>query len=133
MSDWLRRDPQRPRGKISMRLTVISAAACALTLGTAYADDGLGLKRSGNRSDVSISGLSSGAAMALQYAVAHSGSIVGVGTIAGPAWGCADGSLSRAVNHCMCGRMHCNQTSITLVNWRPMARSTAFLQDGRGR
>ena len=64
MSDWLRWDPQRPRRKISMRLTAISAAACALTLGTAYADDGLGLKRSGNRSDVSISGLSSGAAMA---------------------------------------------------------------------
>jgi hypothetical protein len=41
--------------------------------------------------------------MAVQYAVAHSGSMVGVGAIAGPAWGCADGSLSRAVNQCMCG------------------------------
>jgi hypothetical protein len=44
--------------------------------------------------------------MAVQYAVAHSGSISGVGSIAGPAWGCAQGSLANAVNQCMCGRSH---------------------------
>jgi hypothetical protein len=42
--------------------------------------------------------------MAVQYAVAYSGSIVGVGSIAGPGWGCADGSVSQAINNCMCGR-----------------------------
>lgn len=70
----------------------------------AHADDGLGLKRGGNPMDVTISGISSGAAMAVQYAVGHSASIAGVGSIAGPAWGCADGSASQAINTCMCGR-----------------------------
>ncbi|MFP3558868.1 PHB depolymerase family esterase [Paraburkholderia sp. SIMBA_049] len=75
-----------------------------LGISLAHSDDGRGLKRGGNVNDVSISGVSSGAAMAAQYAVAHSGSIVGVGSIAGPGWGCADGSISQAINACMCGR-----------------------------
>jgi len=41
--------------------------------------------------------------MAVQYAVAHSASIAGVGAIAGPQWGCADASVSRSINVCMCG------------------------------
>ena len=73
-------------------LTLVSA------LSVARADDGLGLKRGGNASDVSVSGVSSGAAMAVQYAVGHSASIAGVGSIAGPPWGCADGSASQAIN-----------------------------------
>ena len=87
-----------------MRRTTCIIAALAVGLTVARADDGLGLKRGGNPSDVSISGVSSGAAIAVEYAVAHSGSIVDVGAIAGPAWGCADGSLSQATNTCMCGR-----------------------------
>jgi hypothetical protein len=39
--------------------------------------------------------------MALQYAVAHSSSIIGVGSVAGPAWGCGEGDLDRAVQVCM--------------------------------
>ncbi len=53
---------------------------------------------------VTVSGISSGAAMALQYAVAHSGSVSGVAAIAGPSWGCARGLVSTAINDCMCGR-----------------------------
>ena len=87
-----------------IRRTSCIAAALAVGLAVVHADDGLGLKRGGNPSDVTISGVSSGAAMAVQYAVAHSQSIAGVGGIAGPAWGCADGSPSQAVNDCMCGR-----------------------------
>jgi hypothetical protein len=67
-------------------------------------DDGRGLNRGGNARDVSLSGVSAGAAMAVQYAVAHSGSIAGVGSIAGPGWGCAEGRVSQAINDCMCGR-----------------------------
>lgn len=70
----------------------------------AHADDGLGLKRGGSASDVSISGISSGAAMAVQYAVGHSSSIAAVGSVAGPPWGCAESSASQAINKCMCGR-----------------------------
>jgi hypothetical protein len=78
--------------------------ALVLTISVGRADDRLGLKRGGNASDVSVSGVSSGAAMAVQHAVGHSGSIASVGSIAGPPWGCADGSASQAINKCMCGR-----------------------------
>jgi len=84
--------------KALLLLAVVSVASVA------RADDGLGLKRGGNASEVSISGVSSGAAMAVQYAVGHSASISGVGSIAGPPWGCANGSVSQSINTCMCGR-----------------------------
>ncbi|MEO6354175.1 MAG: PHB depolymerase family esterase [Oxalobacteraceae bacterium] len=86
------------------RTTNFLVAALLLGLHIAHADDGLGLKRGGNAKDVSLSGVSSGAAMAVQYAVAHSSAIVGVGSIAGPGWGCAEGRVSQAINDCMCGR-----------------------------
>src|SRR3954471_1309520 len=69
-----------------MLLIVASLAFGSL----AQADDNLGLRRGGDPHQVSISGLSSGGAMALQYAVAHSSSIIGVGSVAGPAWDCAE-------------------------------------------
>jgi hypothetical protein len=87
-----------------VRYTSCVLAALIAGLAVARADDGLRLKRGANPSDVSISGVSSGAAMAVEYAVAHSQSIGAVGTIAGPPWGCADGRLSLATNTCMCGR-----------------------------
>jgi poly(3-hydroxybutyrate) depolymerase len=86
-----------------MRLAGFVAAVLVAGSSVARADDGLGLRRGGDSNGVTISGVSSGAAMAVQYAVAHSQSIIGVGAIAGPAWGCADGRISRAVNVCMCG------------------------------
>ena len=92
--------------KQGMRVCAAVLAWCTTllaTLGTAWADDGRGLRRGGNPGEVTISGVSAGAAMAIQYAVAHSSSIRGVGSIAGPAWGCADGSVSQAINSCMCG------------------------------
>src|SRR5215469_2829678 len=94
-----------------IRFIAFLVAALSAGLGIARADDGLGLKRSSNPIDLSISGVSSGAAMAVQYAVAHSKSVVGVGAIAAPAWGCADGCLSKALNNCMCGR-HALETKI---------------------
>ena len=81
----------------------VAVVVCAWATAT-LADDGRGLQRGGDATQVSISGLSSGAAMAVQYAVAHSSTITAVGAVAGPQWGCAGGSLSRAVNACMCGR-----------------------------
>ena len=80
-----------------MRLAAYFTAAFVVASIVAHADDGLGLKRGGSNDNVTISGVSSGAAMAVQYAVAHSKSIVGVGAIAGPGWGCADGRISQAV------------------------------------
>lgn len=51
----------------------------------------------------SISGISSGAFMAVQFAVAWSSIVVGVGAIAGGPFGCAEGSASAALSTCMLG------------------------------
>ncbi len=54
-----------------------------------------------NLSETSVSGLSSGAAMALQVHVAHSGVVKGAGIIAGVPYDCAEQSLTRATSNCM--------------------------------
>lgn len=88
---------------------------------------------------VTVSGISSGAAMALQYAVAHSASVQGVAAIAGPSWGCAQGRVSTAINDCMCGRQALSSALPLaqelarsgaidpLVNGRPQALSRGFV------
>lgn len=48
-----------------------------------------------------VSGLSSGAFMAVQLQVAYSERIAGAGIVAGGPYGCADGSVYRAVRVCM--------------------------------
>jgi poly(3-hydroxybutyrate) depolymerase len=68
--------------------------------------------------EVTVSGISSGAAMALQFAVAHSATVAGVAAIAGPSWGCARGLVSTAINDCMCGRQ-------ALPSALPLARELA--------
>jgi poly(3-hydroxybutyrate) depolymerase len=54
-----------------------------------------------NRDAVTVSGLSSGAYMAVQMQVAHSQLIRGVGVIAGGPYDCARGSAFRALKNCM--------------------------------
>jgi poly(3-hydroxybutyrate) depolymerase len=49
----------------------------------------------------SVSGLSSGAYMAGQFHVAFSGTLVGVGIVAGGPYDCAEGQLGVALNRCM--------------------------------
>ncbi|MDQ8024287.1 MAG: PHB depolymerase family esterase [Moraxellaceae bacterium] len=50
---------------------------------------------------ITVSGLSSGGAMAMQLAVAYSGRVEGVGLFAAPPYACADGSVWWALNQCM--------------------------------
>ena len=119
-------------------------AALVAVAAIASADDRRGLERGGNPRDVAISGLSSGAAMAVQYAVAHSQSIVGVGAIAGPPWACADGKVSRAINSCMCGspppqpaldparELAAGGAIDTLESGRPQALRRAFVFHSAG-
>ena len=52
-------------------------------------------------SGTTVSGLSSGAYMAVQVHVANSGSIVGAGVVAGGPYYCAEGRLLTALNRCM--------------------------------
>ncbi len=49
----------------------------------------------------SVSGISSGAAMAVQLDVAYSSIMKGVGVVAGPPYGCAQGSAYAALSTCM--------------------------------
>jgi poly(3-hydroxybutyrate) depolymerase len=50
---------------------------------------------------VTVSGLSSGGAMAVQYHVAHSSTVHGVGVLAAPPYFCAEGAVAAALGRCM--------------------------------
>lgn len=54
-----------------------------------------------DRSSFTVSGLSSGAAMAVQIGVAHSSRVGGVGIVSGPPYLCAQGFVTRATNDCL--------------------------------
>lgn len=51
--------------------------------------------------EISVSGLSSGGYMAVQFHLAHSATVKGAGVLAGGPWGCAEGSSWRAQTNCM--------------------------------
>lgn len=50
---------------------------------------------------LTVSGVSSGGYMAVQYHVAHSGAVSGAGVIAAGPWFCAQDSLSKALGECL--------------------------------
>ena len=54
-----------------------------------------------DKSSITVSGLSSGAAMAVQIGTVHSRIVRGVGILAGPPYLCAEGSVTRAYNTCL--------------------------------
>ena len=51
--------------------------------------------------DVTVSGISSGGYMAVQFQVAYSSLVRGAGVVAGGPYYCAQGSVRRALNNCM--------------------------------
>jgi hypothetical protein len=53
------------------------------------------------RERFTVSGLSSGAAMAVQLAVVHSARVSGVGIVSGPPYLCAQGFVTTATNDCL--------------------------------
>ncbi|WP_342115767.1 extracellular catalytic domain type 2 short-chain-length polyhydroxyalkanoate depolymerase [Pseudoduganella sp. OTU4001] len=75
----------------------MTIAACAFTLSGAFAATPLPAMKA---QQVSISGLSSGAYMAVQYQVAYSASLVGAGILAGGTYYCARGSVMTALGGC---------------------------------
>lgn len=87
-----------------LRVTLAVCLGLVSTMGAPAAWAARNLPGIGDPGNVTVSGISSGAAMAVQYAVAHSQSVSGVGAIAGPGWGCAQGRVSQAINTCMCVR-----------------------------
>jgi poly(3-hydroxybutyrate) depolymerase len=56
---------------------------------------------SASTGDVTVSGISSGGYMAVQFQVAYSGRVRGAGVLAGGPYHCAEGSLRRALGNCM--------------------------------
>ena len=121
------KDLPEKRAHGRMLLIVASLAFSSL----AQADDNQGLRRGGDPHQVSISGFSSGGAMALQYAVAHSGSIIGVGSVAGPAWYCAEGDLAHAMQVCMKGKGRFSRKLILHANSPLPGKSIACLETPR--
>jgi hypothetical protein len=77
-----------------------SVAICALAVIFAFARTALAADPlppyHGDPSQTSVSGLSSGAFMAVQYQVAYSGSVVGAGVVAGGPYYCAAGNILNA-------------------------------------
>ncbi len=53
------------------------------------------------REGVTVSGLSSGAFMAVQFQIAHSRTVKGAGIVAGGPYDCAEGKIGRALANCM--------------------------------
>lgn len=74
------------------RLAVAAVALATSFTHAALADDALPSFH-GAPSETSVSGLSSGAFMAVQYQVAYSGSVVGAGVVAGGPYYCAAGNI----------------------------------------
>lgn len=54
--------------------------------------------------ETSVSGISSGAFMSVQFQVAHSSIVKGAGIVAGGPYYCAQGDLARATTQCTCTR-----------------------------
>ena len=50
---------------------------------------------------VTVSGVSSGGAMAVQFHVAHASLVAGAGVLAAPPYGCAEASVAHALGRCM--------------------------------
>jgi poly(3-hydroxybutyrate) depolymerase len=75
------------------------AVVCVLGAGIAAADPLPSLNL--DPAAITVSGLSSGAFMAVQLQVAFSSSIAGAGVVAGGPFGCADRSIWRALYVCM--------------------------------
>ncbi len=81
------------RPAAALLILALSASAAAATL-PAY---------NVNLEQTSVSGISSGGYMAVQYAVAHSETVTGVGVFAGGPYRCAAGGVTQALGTCMQG------------------------------
>ena len=75
--------------------------ACALLLFAASATAQPLPRLAASTNDVTVSGISSGGYMAVQFQVAYSSLVRGAGIVAGGPYYCAEGSVRRALGNCM--------------------------------
>src|SRR5688500_7176961 len=86
---------------MTFKIVRLAAAVAVLASGTAFAAVNLP-KLNVDKSQTSVSGLSSGGFMAVQMHVAYSGTFKkGVGVVAGGPFYCAEGSITNATGRCM--------------------------------
>jgi len=95
----------------------IALILAALALGTTYrstarAEDVPLAAYNAPLTETSVSGISSGAYMAVQFATAWSSFVKGVGAIAGGPYGCAGGMASTALSTCMLGDPGADTTAL---------------------
>lgn len=83
--------------RLILMLALVASAALPLPLRAQLAT--LPAMQAG---DISVSGLSSGAYMAVQFDVAYSSSVKGAGVIAGGPYSCARGNVNTATSVCSC-------------------------------
>ncbi|MGB9493497.1 MAG: poly(3-hydroxybutyrate) depolymerase [Azonexus sp.] len=82
---------------LKTRLTACFLLLCAAASATAQPLPRL----AANTHDVTVSGISSGGYMAVQFQIAYSGIVRGAGIVAGGPYYCAQGSVRRALANCM--------------------------------
>jgi poly(3-hydroxybutyrate) depolymerase len=90
-SAWLRRALLATSGLVLLLSSLVAGARAQERLPE------IGASRDGT----TVSGISSGAFMAVQFQVAFSGEVAGVGAVAGGPYLCAEGSVSIALGRCM--------------------------------
>lgn len=77
-------------------LSLVALLLCALTASAQPLP-----RLAASTRDVTVSGISSGAYMAVQFQIAYSGIVRGAGVLAGGPYYCAAGSVRRALGNCM--------------------------------
>ncbi len=97
----------------SLKFGLAAAAALAASAGAAAAQNVTPGAYNAPLTESSISGISSGAYMAVQFATAWSSVIKGVGAIAGGPFGCSGGWASTALSTCMGGAPAANVSKLS--------------------
>jgi poly(3-hydroxybutyrate) depolymerase len=109
--------------KLVTAIAMLAVAGCSRG-----ADDAAGAQRLPrlpiDPASVTVSGISSGGAMATQFHVAHSSLVRGAGLLAAPPYRCAEGSVREALGRCMKG-----EPEIPVVQLVEQTRQLA--RDGR--
>ncbi len=99
----LRRVGSRP---LAVALAVVAAVLFEVGAGCAADEQGGASSRleplpALDARSLTVSGVSSGGAMAVQFHVAHASLVAGAGVLAAPPYGCAEASVAHALGRCM--------------------------------
>jgi len=103
-----------------MRLAVSFLASCVAACSASPGSELPALALAAD--SLTVSGVSSGGYMAVQYQVAYSGSVAGAGIVAAGPWYCAQGSVSMALGACMKGEDPAPDVSALVAAAREAAR-----------